>query len=382
MCEDCSVNTENTKAEKGRLMLWDFVDNAHCAVVGTCLRHEDLVAIARRLRLNIPKGMKDYDVHGYFVKATASDTREARAIHKLLDDRFRGALRKFARAKTDDEQIELWSQMRDAGQVAAAFYALMTSRDVSLKVRSQIFGEVHMLSHLMGGSRRDQSREVAALKAQLSSEQQARRRIERSTKTSLDERDRRIAALEKDIVQLRAPQVNTSQHQTAVRKRASSSKMERALATARERARLAEQSCETLTARLATMRERVAQRDVRSASGDDPKQAEMAPSVAGTRILYVGGMDQHVQRIRGYAEEVGIDLVYHDGGIEHSVARIDQVLPSVDCVLCPINCVSHDACQRAKTGCKKHGKPFLPLRSAGRKTFERAVNDMMRNASA
>jgi len=33
-------------------------------------------------------------------------------------------------------------------------------------------------------------------------------------------------------------------------------------------------------------------------------------------------------------------------------------------VLCPVDCVSHGACLRAKTFCKRTAKTFVPLRSA------------------
>jgi len=81
----------------------------------------------------------------------------------------------------------------------------------------------------------------------------------------------------------------------------------------------------------------------------------------------------HFQKL---ADSFGAKLVYHDGGLEDSVARIDEVLPSVDCVFCPIDCVSHDACLRAKHGCKKHGKTFVPLRSASKASLRQALFDI------
>jgi hypothetical protein len=45
-----------------------------------------------------------------------------------------------------------------------------------------------------------------------------------------------------------------------------------------------------------------------------------------------------------------------------------------DIVVCPVDCVSHDACLRVKSMCKQRGKPFLPLRNAGASSFHRALN--------
>ena len=38
-------------------------------------------------------------------------------------------------------------------------------------------------------------------------------------------------------------------------------------------------------------------------------------------------------------------------------------------MLCPVDCVSHGACLRAKRFCKRAAKPFVPLRSAGLSSF-------------
>jgi hypothetical protein len=34
-------------------------------------------------------------------------------------------------------------------------------------------------------------------------------------------------------------------------------------------------------------------------------------------------------------------------------------------VFCPVDCISHDACQRVKRCCKRNNTPFVPLRSSG-----------------
>jgi hypothetical protein len=96
----------------------------------------------------------------------------------------------------------------------------------------------------------------------------------------------------------------------------------------------------------------------------------------GRSFLYVGGRDCQVAHLREIANSFGAELIHHDGGLREAVSRIDTVLPSVDCVFCPIDCISHDACVRVKTGCKKFGKAFIPLRSGSKSSLERALNTM------
>ncbi|EHS49975.1 hypothetical protein PDO_2850 [Rhizobium sp. PDO1-076] len=100
-------------------------------------------------------------------------------------------------------------------------------------------------------------------------------------------------------------------------------------------------------------------------------------------FLYVGGRDCQVAHLRQIATNFGAELIHHDGGLREAVSRIDTVLPSVDCVFCPIDCISHDACLRVKSGCKKFGKTFIPLRNGSKSSLERALQTMSeRNAEA
>lgn len=114
------------------------------------------------------------------------------------------------------------------------------------------------------------------------------------------------------------------------------------------------------------------------------KPGAETPSVATTpktqaevrSFLYVGGRDCQVAHLRQIASNFGAELIHHDGGLREAVSRIDTVLPSVDCVFCPIDCISHDACLRVKSGCKKFGKTFIPLRNGSKSSLERALQTL------
>lgn len=101
-----------------------------------------------------------------------------------------------------------------------------------------------------------------------------------------------------------------------------------------------------------------------------------SPSRRIRSFLYVGGRDCQVAHLREIASAHGAEMFHHDGGLREAVSRIDTVLPSVDCVFCPIDCISHDACLRVKTGCKKFGKTFVPLRNGSKSSLERALSEM------
>lgn len=127
----------------------------------------------------------------------------------------------------------------------------------------------------------------------------------------------------------------------------------------------------------------MAKKQKRKPAGGNSQETNASPAKAGNReaidirsFLYVGGRDCQVAHLREIASKHGAELIHHDGGLREAVSRIDTVLPSVDCVFCPIDCISHDACLRVKTGCKKFGVQFIPLRNGSKSSLERALQTM------
>jgi hypothetical protein len=123
-------------------------------------------------------------------------------------------------------------------------------------------------------------------------------------------------------------------------------------------------------------------------NADRKSPAEIASKASPAKIqpevrsfLYVGGRDCQVAHLRQIASNFGAELIHHDGGLREAVSRIDTVLPSVDCVFCPIDCISHDACLRVKSGCKKFGKTFIPLRNGSKSSLERALQTLNERSS-
>ena len=357
-----------------RLCLWDFTDNVHCPLIGTCLTANDLTAISKRLKLQINPQCKDYDLHSYFVTTTTKDCKEARAVHKLLDARHAGALRRFKRLVCDDKVTKLWNEMKISGQIASAFYAVMTLRNISLETRGIVFGEVHMLSHLMGASYREKSVEAAHLKHRLEDVNTRKTRIEIGLHEALEERDQKIVKLE---VELRIANNKTKPAKfinIIKEEHSRSDKRNRAVEIARGKARAAEAEKNTSNNLLRKYRKQIFELRKKLKSVEKLKGHDHEPiKLDGQSILYVGGRPGQISNLEKTADMFGAKFVHHDGGREDAITRLDKVLPSVDCVFCPISCVSHDACLRAKAGCKKYGKTFVPLRNASQASLKQAL---------
>ncbi len=196
-------------------------------------------------------------------------------------------------------------------------------------------------------------------------------RMESILKAKIAERDRRIADLERQLAALRKQMADAPQAVAAV-----------APATAQAEVK-AQQSVEVTTIKRRTgeaerkaMREKNRQKHQARRDVEADQKSDGKAELKGRSFLYVGGRDCQVAHLRQIASSYGANLIHHDGGLREAVSRIDNVLPSVDCVFCPIDCISHDACIRVKTGCKKWEKAFVPLRNGSKSSFERALQSM------
>jgi hypothetical protein len=158
-------------------------------------------------------------------------------------------------------------------------------------------------------------------------------------------------------------------------------KRERATIVARERARAAEARVVELENRnrqlLATIRR------ARPATKPDCPGAVACDGVVKAsivrRLLYIGGRTGGVEHLRRVAANAGAEFLHHDGGEHEAIGRIDGFVERCDVVFCPIDCISHSACLRAKALCQRLGKPFVPLRTSGTTSFQRAISTLTRS---
>jgi hypothetical protein len=430
----------DTGARGSRLRLWELRGGLHCSVVGTCLAVADLRDIAERLGQRLDPATNEHEIHARFVQAATCDGPIARAMHRLLDKRYDGALRKVAKARGAQALSTLWAEMRDAGMVPGAYWAMLTSTHVPEAVRVAIFGDVHMLSHLNGRSVRETSERAARAEARIAEHEERLRRAERRSEQQIAERDRRIAALEFEVARLKgeraaelasrdgaiAAEITPSmppEGEARGNRRAPGAEDRSAHMVAALRAQL-----RTAETELARQRERIAALEellfdgeeaitppagaeaaAKASGGAAPGQAagpshgaapasadeadpggEAGPSTArgsrrppgaeagaaGISVLYLGGLTGQMPRLRSIAESWGASLIHHDGGMEDRFQRIDDLVVGADAVLCPVDCVSHAACRHAKRLCRKFCKRFVPLRTASGAALEGALAEL------
>lgn len=367
-----------------RLKVWEVRGSLQCSIVGTCLSHGDLIEIVRKCGLEVEPGTTDYSLHGYFSQAIATDNTVSRAVQKLLDRRHEGIVRRFARADSEAELGELWGTEFAAGRIPGAYWAVTTFDHIPAGLHTRGFGEVHMLSHVLGRTAHAGAARSSELESRVADLEARLLRIGERHAAALDERDRRIAALEHALAaQKIGPGTGKAPPEQAsgaiAHRHGRDDRRERALAIARARARVAEAEVERLRSLQATG-DRVRRgrpRAIAAASIECPGviACRLAlPAGDKLRVLYLGGRNGAIEQLRAIAESAGAELLHHDGGIEHAPSRVEDLVQRSHVVFCPVDCVSHQACLRAKHACQRLRRHFVPLRSAGAATFARAIS--------
>ncbi|MBO9687516.1 MAG: DUF2325 domain-containing protein [Mitsuaria chitosanitabida] len=369
-----------------RMRLHQLDPHLHCSVIGNCLGSGELRRLmARHVEV---KGMSDLDVHHLAVSMAAQGGDLSKALHKALDQRHAGPVRVFAAARDEAALEAAWHQAWQQGEIPGAYWALLSHKAVTPTLRQLAFGEVHMLSHLMGSANRHElkrfvtmEKDHAALEERLEREQQRRAEV-------IAERDRLAEQLREQALdferRLAAAQAGAREDREPAEQRIAQVAMQT------ERRERAERVAEDAVRQLERLREQLAlvqqhgraqAEELAAAEGELQRlsvgasdvEADGAGLLAGRRILYVGGRPSSTPAIRDFVESREGEFLHHDGGLESRKGLLAALLPRVDLVVFPVDCIDHDSALNLKRLSDRHQVPFLALRSASLASFAASI---------
>ena len=396
MCEPCIAPSPSVQRQRRKL--WEIRPDLHCSVLGTCLSYADLLKIGRRAGFVPSETATEYDVHNYFVHRAEEPDRLARLMHKTLDTKYRAAVHASQMTRCEESLDAFWSRSVEEGDIPGPYWALLTHPLVTDPLIVRAFGDVHMLSHLTGAANRADARRLQSLESTLAEAKQSlatqateQRRAAAQHADEVAALERRLKAAEADSVALAAAETRLRQFESDDLHRAllrANEALEKELEHARREGGRARQRCDNLDRELSNLRQAKRQaaasldalRTECSAleglvradiDGETAPAQDVAPAIdlCGRRIAYVGGRASAVGHLRAVVESLNGRFSHHDGGVDDNIGRLGGVLSQADVVLCPVDCVSHGACLKAKALCKQTAKPFVPLRTAGLSSF-------------
>jgi len=135
-----------------RKKLWDLQGRFHCSVIGTCLTLNELRRLCHKANIIFETSVSDHELHSAFVNVAGESTYPSRLLQKHLDSKYKRIIQQFLRICSAGELQLFWVEAMKAGEVASAFWALVTHPCTSDELLDRMYGDIHMLSHLAGAS--------------------------------------------------------------------------------------------------------------------------------------------------------------------------------------------------------------------------------------
>jgi hypothetical protein len=368
-------------AQARRTRIWEFGTALHCSIVGTCLTTAELRHILEKLKVGDAGAASDHDLHGLGVMlAGRREEGGAKFLQKALDRRHRAAITRYAKAKDAAALIVLWEESLRQGDVPGAYWAVLTHPVTTEDVVKRAFGDVHMLSHLMGAANRADIRRLRQLEQETAALAAKVERQQRQLRDGFLTRDQTIRRLNEMLASQAGATAAGPDEGRDDGEATDSLVRDLNRRLARETARR-ERSDERAGELSATLREKdralqAMRRDHESTRHEldlverhlaalaRPETRAEALDLAGVTILYVGGRAHQVPQLKALIERAGGRFLHHDGGIEHSSGLLPGLVSRADRVVFPIDCISHDAAAAIKRLCRLAGKTYAPLRTA------------------
>jgi len=407
---ESSNNTSKKKAcSTSRKKLWQLDSSLHCSVIGTCLSMEEIMRFHQKFKLDTDIAKTDYDLHRYFVHTVNNNNYQSKHISKYLDKKYQATVRQFSKVKSNEQLATVWDEAVTSGDIAAAYWALITSANISEPLNDRIYGEVHMLSHLSGSTtrvdiqQRNQLQQISqTLKQQLNeSNLKIKNKTEETKQVTqlLSLQQKRMRSLEEKyksvMARINQPNEEKNIKQLKIKLDEYESKfvlqqnrLNRLEENAHKWKNLAMQSGDQYfdlkknhlqqKSELDVL-EKTVQELLTSRTTSCSKQQE-CKNLCGQCILYVGGRNRQCANFRTVVEQQNGQFIHHDGGLHDGRLRLGSLLKQVDAVFCPLDCVSHEAAYKIKKYCKQHSKKLVWLPRSSLAAFMRGLNEFS-NAS-
>ena len=398
------ITNESSRNYSKRLNLWELQPRFHCSIIGTCLTIKELLKLGNKISISKHILRDNYHLHSAFVSIAATQSMEAKLINKYLNKKYKDAIARFNHIREASAFSTLWEESLPTGKVDSAFWALATHPHVSKEFILQIFGKVHMLSHLSGEKLQVDIQDLSRLRRNVPELERKLSILEKRSQAVLRRKDRLIQKLNTEVSKLsnneqQLKQANSRLHEIQQQHESNimnndNEQLSKKLYASENQARRAQKQTEEWKY-LASVRvkdydqlkDQILLLKNEQKTVEQTLQNFLSPSCMDSSsknidlcnrcILFVGGLNRQSTHFRAVVEKLNGRFLHHDGGVEENSQRLTSLVSQSDAVLCPLDCVSHDAMNRIKRDCKHQGKSLQLLRQSGLATFTHGLHKIV-----
>jgi hypothetical protein len=385
-----------TDAKGRRSKIWDIAPTLHCSIIGTCLSAAELRQFFIKVGDAEARTASDHTLHSSGVRAAGQHDWVGKLLNKALDNRHEAAIRRFAKASNATQVRALWLEAFEQGGIPGGYWAVLTHPATDRPLVEEVFGQVHMLSHMVGSSNRIDITRLRTLERELGErDDKISRQEARLSETSKERSEflRKVEGLEmevrrREIAARTAAELTmgTLTESTLLQRldaeKAHSSRLASRLAELEDEAKKAQKFAASLNKQKDQLQREVAalEAELKMDEADRPG-LDAKRDLDGLTMLYVGGRPGLIDQLKALAARRGGTLISHDGGIEENLAALPGLVSRADAVFFPIDCISHSAVGQIKKYCRDGHKPFVPLRTASAASFISAIShrDVLQN---
>ncbi|QSI31150.1 DUF2325 domain-containing protein [Variovorax sp. RKNM96] len=389
----CEPPEGDDETPNGRIRLLDLDTNFYCSVIGTCLTTAELRKLIARFA--DVQGASDLHIHHEAVRMATQNPIVTKALQKALDHRHAAAIQRLSTLHDVQALTAHWEEALHQGEIPGSYWAVLMHRRATAELRNRAFGDIHMLSHLVGAANRADIRRLAALERD---NLELRDRLDRHQLRSqelIEERDKSILHLKQELIDAsRARAMASASTAGDVSTRARLEETEKAavlIAVQTERRERAEQASAFAATEVARLTEELehlrahavalgrelgaAETQLKMHAGEGVSNAQLDQQLQGRRVLYVGGRPSSAPAIRDLVQRHGGEFRRHGGALEDRSGLLAAAVSWAEVVVFPVDCIDHESVDNLKRLCTRQQVRYLPLRSAGIASFAAAFSN-------
>jgi hypothetical protein len=415
-----TISSPTPNKKNSRKKLWQLDTSFHCSVIGTCLTLEELRFIAKNHLPAASHHEFDYTLHSAFVYLAKQADGVTRQCQKRLDKKFNTIIKLSSGIKDKTELLSIWEAALSSGDIAGTYWMIVTHPYTDKHLLERAFGEVHMLSHLSGASTRTDIKllsktrhEKALAETALTQNNDAFSKRLIKKQNEIDHLKRIQTQLEQDTIDVGHLRQRIHEFETSQKHQQLQTTIEgisERLYTTTEQLNILKNHYQALKIKLKNEQKRtsflkqetaeylnelntsqmtlkkrlpVTPKGIQESTLEQPdndkkncQQDYTISNLEGRNILFVGGRANQCPYFKALVEHNNGSFIYHDGGKEDSRRKLSGALAQADAILCPTDCISHDAYQRVKRHCSKQTKQLIMIAHASLSSFTQGLRTL------